>query len=217
MKRNTGIAMVSLVVTIIVLIILAGVSINTLIGENGIIEQAKRAKEVILNAQLSEERQLNDLYSELMIATNDDSKITISMEDLNKLIDERIENKLQEYNKNEYSLEEERIVGTWVDGKSIYRRVYYITSPVADGQAHNVVNISNLNLDFVVDIRAIGIGKNNAIFPIPTPADSNVNGNREIFTSEDRKYICMRMGNGSMTNFSEQPCYIFLEYTKITD
>ena len=42
-EKNQGITLIALVVTIIVLIILAGVSIAMLVGENGIITQAQRA------------------------------------------------------------------------------------------------------------------------------------------------------------------------------
>ena len=42
--RQKGVTLIALVVTIIVLIILAGVAINTLVGENGIITQAQKAK-----------------------------------------------------------------------------------------------------------------------------------------------------------------------------
>ena len=46
MKRNErGITLIALVVTIVVLLILAGVSISMLTGENGIITQAQEAKE----------------------------------------------------------------------------------------------------------------------------------------------------------------------------
>lgn len=44
MKRNNGITLIALVVTIIVLIILAGVSVNLVLGQNGIITKAKEAK-----------------------------------------------------------------------------------------------------------------------------------------------------------------------------
>ena len=43
--RNKGVTLIALVVTIIVLLILAGVSIATLTGNNGILTQATRAKE----------------------------------------------------------------------------------------------------------------------------------------------------------------------------
>ena len=44
-KKQTGITLIALVVTVIVLLILAGVTIATLTGNNGIIIQAKQAKE----------------------------------------------------------------------------------------------------------------------------------------------------------------------------
>lgn len=44
-KNNGGITLIALIVTIIVLIILAGVSITLLLGKNGLIEKAKYAKE----------------------------------------------------------------------------------------------------------------------------------------------------------------------------
>ena len=40
-KENNGITLVALVVTIVVLLILAGVTINLVLGENGLITQAK--------------------------------------------------------------------------------------------------------------------------------------------------------------------------------
>ena len=65
MKKETGITLVSLVVTIIILIILAGISMNTLVGDKGIITKAQQAKENTLLAQEEEAEQLNQLYSQL--------------------------------------------------------------------------------------------------------------------------------------------------------
>lgn len=45
MKRNKGITLIALVITIIVLLILAGISIATLTGENGLLSKATIAKE----------------------------------------------------------------------------------------------------------------------------------------------------------------------------
>ena len=55
--RNTnekGIALIALVVTIIVLLILAGISISMLTGENGILNRASEAKESTGVAQTEE-------------------------------------------------------------------------------------------------------------------------------------------------------------------
>ena len=53
-KRNKGITLIALVVTIIVLLILAGVSINMLTGQNGILNRASEAKGKTENAQTEE-------------------------------------------------------------------------------------------------------------------------------------------------------------------
>ena len=45
MKKNKGITLIALVITIIVLLILAGISIATLTGENGLLTKANKAKE----------------------------------------------------------------------------------------------------------------------------------------------------------------------------
>ena len=65
MKNNKGITLVALVVTIIVLIILAGVSINLVLGDNGIITIAKKAKENTELAKTEEETNLNEIYYQL--------------------------------------------------------------------------------------------------------------------------------------------------------
>ena len=43
--RNKGITLVALVVTIVILLILAGITITMVLGENGIISQAQLAAE----------------------------------------------------------------------------------------------------------------------------------------------------------------------------
>jgi len=43
-KEIKGITIISLVVTIVVLLILAGVSISTLVGENGVVDNAKKTQ-----------------------------------------------------------------------------------------------------------------------------------------------------------------------------
>lgn len=54
MRKNKGITLIALVVTILILLILAGVSISMLTGENGIIEQAKNSKE---KTEIGEEKE----------------------------------------------------------------------------------------------------------------------------------------------------------------
>ena len=65
LKKNQAITLVSLVVTIIILIILAGVSLNLTLGQNGIITKAKQAKENTELAKIEEETALNELYMQM--------------------------------------------------------------------------------------------------------------------------------------------------------
>ncbi len=64
-SKEEGITMITLAVTIVVLIILAGVSLNATVGDNGIITMAQKAKENTELAKIEEENQLNALYEEL--------------------------------------------------------------------------------------------------------------------------------------------------------
>ena len=59
-NREKGITLVALIVTIIVLLILAGVSIAMLTGDNGILNQAKKAKEETKKGASNEQAILND-------------------------------------------------------------------------------------------------------------------------------------------------------------
>ena len=58
-KNSIGITLIALVITIIVLLILAGVSIAMLTGQNGILTQAQNAKNRTEEAQIEEENKLN--------------------------------------------------------------------------------------------------------------------------------------------------------------
>lgn len=67
MKRESAITLIALVVTIVVLIILAAVSISMLTGENGIITQAQNSKEATEQARVKE---LVDLAVNSLIGEN---------------------------------------------------------------------------------------------------------------------------------------------------
>ena len=63
-KQTKGITLIALVITIIVLLILAGVSIEMLTGDNGILTQARNAKEETEKASELEGIQLAVIGSE---------------------------------------------------------------------------------------------------------------------------------------------------------
>ena len=57
--KNKGITLIALVITIIVLLILAGVSISTLMGENGILTNAEQSKDKTEYSEIKEQAEIS--------------------------------------------------------------------------------------------------------------------------------------------------------------
>ena len=85
MKKERGITLIALVITIIVLIILAGVSIQLLLGENGIITKAKKGKGDYQEASIKEKVEIALVdYNSDKITNGEEGQIE---EALNNLLD----------------------------------------------------------------------------------------------------------------------------------
>ena len=69
--KERGITLITLVITIIVLLILAGVTLNEIFGESGIINNAQKAKE---NSEIAEEKeivQMANIFANQVSSTED--------------------------------------------------------------------------------------------------------------------------------------------------
>ena len=68
MKNQKGITLIALVITIIVLLILAGVSIAMLLGENGILTQARNADKYTAESEVADKinMALNGVYATIL-------------------------------------------------------------------------------------------------------------------------------------------------------
>lgn len=96
MKKDVkGITLIALVITIIVLLILAAVSIAMLTGENGLLQKATKAKEENKLAQAKE--QINLMLQEYRIER--DTGSNKSFEDFWK--EKKTDKKIDDYEKNE--------------------------------------------------------------------------------------------------------------------
>lgn len=146
-KSSKGITLIALIITIIILLILAGVTIAQL-TESGLFNKAKLAEQKSENAQLKEELTLGEYEN---------------------TIGEYI-NGTRNVNANNYSTNETEI-GTWIDGSKIYRKTFETVTP--SNLANPLIDISQLNIKKVVDVygmleRAdgyvmpINVGYNNA-------------------------------------------------------
>ena len=72
MKNQKGITLISLVITIVILIILAGVAINMTLGENGILTKAKEAKKMQTIAAAKEQIGLEILEAQIEAIDNNE-------------------------------------------------------------------------------------------------------------------------------------------------
>ena len=98
-RKEQGITLIALVITIIVLLILAGVSIAMLTGDNGILSQAQRAKNETERAQANEtsdlaniESLINEYQSNINIPqVTDERPGELEQEDANTLVINSIE------------------------------------------------------------------------------------------------------------------------------
>lgn len=86
-KNSKGITLIALVITVIVLIILAGISINLALGDEGILKMASYAKERNAIAQAKEKL-------ELVLEEAEVNKYTNSKYNQNEYLDEMIVNKV---------------------------------------------------------------------------------------------------------------------------
>lgn len=83
--NNKGITLIALVITIIVLLILAGVTIATLTGDNGILTQANKAKEKTEEASAEEKVKLEVAGSYGIDGKIDTNKLNKNLENVNGL------------------------------------------------------------------------------------------------------------------------------------
>ena len=60
-KYNNGITLIALIITIIILLILAGVSVNALFGNSGIIQKAQNAQNKMNKATENDQKEINEL------------------------------------------------------------------------------------------------------------------------------------------------------------
>ena len=88
MKNNKGITLVALVVTIVVLLILAGVSINLVLGDNGIVKKAQEAKTKSAEASQNDLKGMNGLIEQMESTLNGGSSDNKEDDGLGKLVND---------------------------------------------------------------------------------------------------------------------------------
>ena len=94
-KRERGITLIALVVTIVVLLILAGVSLNLVLGNNGIITKAQDAKLMTRAGSAEDEVELWKSYNYIARTSNqatvDKETMLQGLKDKNLVYEEEID------------------------------------------------------------------------------------------------------------------------------
>ena len=81
--KNKGVTLIALAVTIVVMLILAGVTISVLNGENGIVKQAQKAKEESKIKELKEKVRI-DIAGKRVENINGELRVSVLKEILDK-------------------------------------------------------------------------------------------------------------------------------------
>ena len=108
LRRNKGITLVALVITIVILLILAGIGIQV-IKNTGLFNMAEEARKESYNGQKKENNILTSYDEKIDEIVGSRDTVTISKEEYETL-----------KNSNSYSTTEKE-VGTWIDGSKLYR------------------------------------------------------------------------------------------------
>lgn len=108
LRRNKGITIVALVITIIILLILAGISIQA-ITNTGLFNMAEEVRKESYNGQKEKNNILTSYDEKIDEIVGSRDTVTISKEEYETL-----------KNSKSYSTTEKE-VGTWIDGSKLYR------------------------------------------------------------------------------------------------
>ena len=217
MIRNKGITLIALIITIIVLLILAGVSIATITGENGILERAKSAKEASENATNEEASKVSQYESEIgKYITSRDGTITIDKNTLNQMI----EAKVRELVNDSYSTEEQ-LVGTWIDGKNLYKRTFVYDTATSGNAVISVGQIENFDTAFIDESASFYINTNSVLSEgTPNIVSINTSG-RNVDAATYTSYPVIRNDGTIVVHYgsttASSKTVITVKYTKTTD
>ena len=159
--RENGITLIALVITIIVLLLLAGVAIATLTGENGLITRAKQAKKTQIEAEIKES---------LILAVQDLQVEKVGDATLDDITQEWIDEKLSEYNP---SVKDDASIS----GKKITMKKYGIIKTYMIDENLNITEVKNESgIEFSYEIKS----RNNGIIQLLIKIRDNENGINRI-------------------------------------
>ena len=198
-NKTKGITLIALVITIIILLILAGITIVTL-AQTELFDKAKQAKNTMENAQNAENTILGEYENKINSIVGSRDTVTISKEEYENL-----------KNLNNYS-EEETKIGTWTNGKPIYRKNITVNVVNSSDYTFDAKQVLNENIDVILKTYGYSIVDNGATYAnFPCYYTNVAYLGSWCRTSEKIVHIA------SGTQYKTATHYLSFEYTKTTD
>lgn len=107
---------------------------------------------------------------------------------------------------------EERVVGTWIDGKKIYQKSIQMTTPSANTTWAVLMDVSSWNIDTFIDYHGYinNQGLDSSIMPF-VDANGLTSGFSIAYEKTSGKLYY------AIHNWLNQPCVVTFKYTKTTD
>lgn len=195
LQSNLGITLIALVISIIVLLILAGVSIATLTGDNGILTQATKAKNTYEDASIEEQIELYRFKAE-----NDKSTLK------DKLIKDELLNKEEIEKKGIVNLSENIIVISNFEG------LKEISKKVEEGESYQgkkIYMINDINCSAKFDSETGELIEGENFMPI---GDSNSKIEEEGNSSSIKKEF-----KGKFDGFGYKISNLYIKENETTD
>ena len=158
-NNQKGITLIALVITIIVLLILAGVTINMVLGEDGIIGQAQGASEAQKNAEQKQQHEINNAYKEILRTEKNLSGIGTSSEDSEEVTT------IIKTADSEGNVTEEESKNNFYDSLVAYKALGSVKYNGNIEEAQENANIVKLNKRTYTDmtIHSIGMSENQSL------------------------------------------------------
>ena len=143
-KRNKGITLIALVVTIIVLLILAGISIQMLVGEGGILTNAKEAKDRTGEGQAKEELDMYLMEYSANKNLGDTTDLKTFLESKGYTVKERDDGKLEVKKDGYIFIVDPDTLSTTLKEKGVPELSFKVSEPNGeDGKVTVTVTVTN--------------------------------------------------------------------------
>lgn len=152
LKDSRGITLVALVITIIILLILAGVTISTVTGDNGLFVKTKEAVEQSKKASLIEQVKMDIMEKQLANKSGD-----IGKEELKEILDIYFKDVPEDYTlETELEAKDEKITDK-INVSEIYQGEFKKAQETISKETSYVGYYADLNGDGVIDEENDGI------------------------------------------------------------